>query len=139
MTGGVRGRRTKVVVAAEDFPAAVIDQDLEVHLRLAAQTLDVGQEVALVGADGAAQGVVIRERGAEPEGQHRGPVEAAGDDAGMVAGRTLAFGRGQAGRVLGEMLGNDDGEIGGGKEEDLVTEEAVDSVQRHRSTVAGQL
>jgi hypothetical protein len=36
-----------------------------VHLCFAAETLDVGLEVALVGADGAAQGVVVLKGGSE--------------------------------------------------------------------------
>jgi len=45
----------------------VIDEDLEVHLGLAAQTLDVGHEVTLIGADRAAQSVVVLKGGAEAE------------------------------------------------------------------------
>ena len=55
----------------------VVDQHLEVHFGFAAEPLDVGQEVALVGADGTAERVVIFKGGAEPEGQNGGLREAA--------------------------------------------------------------
>ena len=81
---------------------------LEVHLGLAAEALHVGHEVALVGADRAAEGVVILKGGAEAEGQHGGVGKAPGDDAGVVAGSGLGVGAGQPGGVLGQVLGDDD-------------------------------
>jgi len=39
-----------------------------VHFGFAAEPLDIGQKVALVGADGAAEGVVVGEGGAESSG-----------------------------------------------------------------------
>ena len=77
------------VVGIADGSYDVVDEDLEVHFGLAAQTLDVGHEVALVGTDGAAEGVVIVKGGAEAERKNGGLCEAAGDDAGVVAGRCL--------------------------------------------------
>jgi prepilin-type processing-associated H-X9-DG protein len=49
--------------------AGVVDEHLEMHLRLAAEAVDVGEEVPLVGADGAAQSLVVSEGGVEAEGQ----------------------------------------------------------------------
>jgi hypothetical protein len=63
---------------------AVVDKHLQVHLGLAAQFVDVAQELPLVGADGSAQTVVVVEDGSKPEGQHRGMLEAVGDDPGVV-------------------------------------------------------
>jgi hypothetical protein len=52
------------------FAAAVVDHYLKVHLGLAAKPVEVGQELALVGADGSAEGFVIGKDGAETERQH---------------------------------------------------------------------
>ncbi len=107
------------------------------HLGLAAQALDVGQEVALVGADRAAQRVVILERGAEAERKNGGLVKAAGDHAGVVASGGLRLGAGQAAGVFGQVLGDDNGEIGGWKEEDLIPKESGYLGQWHRAAMTG--
>lgn len=54
---------------ADLVSAAVVERHLQVHLGLAAQPFDVGDELALVGADGAPQSVVICEDGAKAEGK----------------------------------------------------------------------
>ena len=52
-----------------DFLATtIIDKNLQVHLGLAAQFLDVAEELALVGADGLAKAFVVGENGSEAEG-----------------------------------------------------------------------
>src|ERR1700747_2378656 len=101
--------------------ADVVDEDLQVHLRLAAETFYIGQEVTLIGADGTAQGVVVVKGGAETEWKDSRTVKAAGDHAGVITGGSLGFRAGQAGGVLVEMLRDDDCEIGWGKEEGLVS------------------
>ncbi len=91
--------------------AGVIHQHLQMHLRLAAQTLDIGLEVTLVRADRTAQRVVVLERSAETERQHGGEFEAVRDNAGMVFEALLAgllAGLQHAGVVLGAMFGDDD-------------------------------
>jgi len=93
--------------------------------------------VTLVGADGAAQGVVVLKSGPETEWKNGGAVEAAGDHTGVVAGGRLGIRADQAAGVLVQVLGDDNGEIGGGKEEDLVSEEAGDPGEGHRTTVTG--
>ena len=117
--------------------ADVVDEDLQVHLRLAAETFYIGQEVALIGADRAAQSVVVLKAGAEPERKDSGTVKAARDHAGVITGGGLGFKAGQASGILLEMFGDDDGEIGCGKEEDLVSEEAGDPREGHRAAVTG--
>jgi hypothetical protein len=126
-----------MVDAVAGLRADVVDEDLQVHLRLAAETLHVGQEVTLVGADGTAHGVVVLKGGAKPERKDSGTVKAAGDDAGVISGSSLGFSTGQACGVLVEMLRDDDGQIGCGKEEDLVSEEAGDPREGHRTAVTG--
>jgi len=108
-----------------------------VHLSLATETLDVGQEVTLVGTDGAAQRVVVLKGGPEAEWKNSGTVKAAGDDAGVVTGGGLSFRSDQAASILVEVLGDDNGEIGCGKEEDLVSKKAGDPSEGHRATVTG--
>jgi len=75
-----------------ELTAAVVNDHFEVHLGLAAQAVEVSEELALVGADGTAKGFVIGEYGAEAEGQHGGHLEAIGDDFTMVDGRLLQQG-----------------------------------------------
>jgi hypothetical protein len=48
-------------VAADLFTAAVVEHDFEVHLGLAAQAFDVGDELPLVGANRPAEGIVVGE------------------------------------------------------------------------------
>jgi hypothetical protein len=57
----------------------------------------------------------------------------------VVAGSGLCGGSGHAGGVFGQMLGDDDGEVGGGKEEGLISEKAGDSSEWHWTAVAGEL
>src|SRR5580658_52046 len=93
-----------LVDAVAGLGADVVDNYLQVHLRLATETLNIGQEMTLVGADGAAQGVVVLKRGAEAEGKNSGTVKAAGDHAGVIAGGELGFRTGQASGVLIQMF-----------------------------------
>lgn len=51
--------------------AAVIDQDLEVHLGLAAEFVNIAKELALVGPDRLAQALIVTKDSAEAEGKHR--------------------------------------------------------------------
>jgi hypothetical protein len=115
-----------VVHAVAGLGADVVDEDLQVHLRFAAETFYVGQKVTLVGADRTAQGVVILKGGAKTEGEDSGTVKASGDHAGVIAGGELGVLAGEAACVFVEMLRHDDGEICCGKEEDLISEEAGD-------------
>src|SRR6185312_5357982 len=97
-----------------------------------------GHEMTLVGTDRAAEGVVIVERRAETERQNGGLSKASGDHASMCAGGGLCVAAGEAGCIFGEVFGNNNGEVGRGNEEGLITEEAGDSIQRHRSAVTGK-
>jgi len=67
-----------------ELAATVVDDDLEVHLGFAAEALEIGEELALVGADGAAEGLVIGIDGAETEREDGGHFEAVGDDLAVV-------------------------------------------------------
>ncbi len=111
--------------------AAVVDEDFEVHFGLAAQLVDVAQELALVGADGLAQAFVVVEDGAETEGQHGGVLETVGDDPGVVHAGFLVEG------FRGVVFADDDGEVAGGVEEDLVAADSEDGFQRNRFAMTG--
>lgn len=126
-----------VLRAVAGLGADVVDDDLQVHLRLAAETFYVGQEVALVGADRTAQGVVVLKGGAEAEWKDGGSVKAAGDHAGVIAGGGLGFGTDKKAGVFVEMLRYDDSKIGCGKEKNLISEEAADPSEGHRTAVTG--
>jgi hypothetical protein len=100
--------------------AGVVYQDFEVHLGFAAETLDVGLKVALVGADGAAKGVVVLKGGAEAEGQNGGELEAVCNDAGVVFGSLLI----KICAIFWSVFRDDDCEIAGREEECLITGDA---------------
>jgi len=121
-------------VASGVAGTGVVDKHLEVHLGFAAETLDVGLEVALVGADGTAQGVVVLKGGAEAEGQYGGEFEAVCDNAGVVFGDLLI----KLGALFGCVLRDNDGKIAGWEEECLITEDARNSSEGHRTAMAGK-
>jgi len=101
------------------------------HLGLAVETLEVGDEMAMVGADGAAQGVVILKGGMKAEGKHGARLEARGDDAGVVLLALLV----EAGIVFCIVLRDEDGEIACGEEENLISKETGETFKRGRAAV----
>ena len=52
---------------AEVLRATIVDENLQVHLRFAAEFINVVEELTLVGADGLAEGFVIVKYRAEAE------------------------------------------------------------------------
>ena len=64
--------------------ATVVDEDFQVHLRLAAQLVDIAEELALIGPDGLAQRLVVMEHGAEAEGKDRRVLKTVGDHTRVV-------------------------------------------------------
>jgi len=128
-----------VLQAVPGLRADVVDNDLQVHLGLTAKALDVSQKVSLIGSDGATESVVVLKGGTKAERKYGRSVKAAGDHTCVIPCSYLGVRSGKAGRVLGQVFRNDDGKIGGGKEEDLVSEEPGNPGQRHRTTMTGQL
>ena len=126
-----------VLEAVAGLGADVVDDEFLVHFRLAAQALDICHKVALVGADGSTQGVIIFKRGAEAERKNRRPVKAARDHSSVIASCSLRFRADQASTVLGEVLRDDDGEIRGRKQEYLVSKKAGNPRQWHRTAMTG--
>jgi len=92
----------------EFLAAAVVDKDLQMHLGLASQLVNVAQELPLVGADGLAQAFVVGEDGAEAEGQHGGVLETVGDDPRVIHAGFLIEG------LRGVVFADDDREVTGG-------------------------
>jgi hypothetical protein len=98
----------------ELLAAAVVNKDFEVHLGLAAELIDVAEELALVGADGLAQDVIVVEDGSEAEGKDGGVLEAVRDDTGVVNAGLLIE------SFEGVVLTDDDGKVAGGVKKDLI-------------------
>jgi len=99
---------------------AVVDEDLEVHLGLAPQLVDIAEKLALVGADGFAQHFVVSENCAEPEGKYCGMLKAVGDHPSVINAGLLVE------DFLGVVLAYDDGEVTGWIEENLITANTKD-------------
>ena len=104
------------------------------HLSFTAETLDIGLEMTLIGADRAPQGVVVLKSGAEPERQDRGEFEAVCDNASVVFGGLLI----KLFTIFGGMLGDDDGEITSWEEECLMTGDARNSCKGHWTAMPGK-
>ena len=124
LTAGALAKAGQILLADRHIAgrvagAGIVHQHLQVHLGLAAQTLDISLEVSLIGADRAAQRVVVLKRGAETKWQNSGKFEAVRNHAGVVSGRLLI----QPGAVFGRVLGDDDSKIAGRKEKRLITED----------------
>ena len=103
-------------VAGGGAGANVVDQDLEVHLGLSSQAFHVGEEVALVGANGPAEGIVVGEGGVEAEGKDGGVLEAVADDACVIL-RGLLVERFDLFRIV---FRDNDRQFAGGEQERLV-------------------
>jgi len=111
--------------------ATVVDEDLEVHLGLAAEFVYIANKLALVGADGLAEHVVIFEYGSKSEGKHRGVLKAIRDDASVVDAGLLIE------RFQGIMFADDDCEITGGVEEDLIAADSMNGFEGNRLAMTG--
>ena len=71
-------------VLLELFGAAVIDEDLEMHLGLAAEFIDISLELALVGTDGLAKDLIVAEYSSKPERKDCGVLKTVRDNAGVI-------------------------------------------------------
>ena len=99
--------------------AAIVDEDLEVHLGFAAEFIDVAEELTLVGPDGFAKAFVVIEDGAEAERKDGGVFEAVSDDASMIHTGFLIEG------FCGIVFADDNGEVTGWVKEDLVSADTM--------------
>ena len=113
----------EVVLANRHIPAAigrradVVDHYFKVHLSLAAQPLDIGCEVALVGSDGTAECIVVRKGSTESEWKDGGKLEAVRDYLRMVLSATRVHPRG----IFSIMFGYNDCELACWEKEYLIT------------------
>ena len=108
------------MMLAQVLSAEVIHEDLEVHLGFAAQLVDIGEKLPLVGANRLAQRFVVVEYSPEAEGQDGGVLKTVGDDPGMIhTGLVVQI----FSRIV---LGNNHGKVAGRIEEDLISTDAKD-------------
>jgi len=115
--------------------AGVIDEYFEVHLRFSAKTLDVCKKVALVRPDRTTKCIIILKSGSKAKRQDRGMLEAVSDDACVVFLTLLIHPR----TIFSVVLGYDYSKIAGWKEKCLISKQAGDSGQRHRTTMPTKL
>ena len=99
--------------------AAVVDENLEVHLGFAAQFIDVAEELSLVGPDGFAEAFVVVEDGAKAERKNGGVFEAISDDSCVVHTRFLIQ------TVCRVMFADDNCEVTGWVKENLISAYSV--------------
>jgi len=110
----------------------IVHEDLQVHFGLAAQLVDIAQKLALVGADGFSQTLIVVEDRSKPERQHRGVLETIGDYPGVVHARFLI----EIFRWV--MFADDDGEVAGGVKKYLISANAEDSFHWNGFAMTGQ-
>jgi len=96
------------------FLAAGIYMDFEVHLGFAMETLKITLKLALVGADGLAQALIILKDRPKTERKDCGVLETIRDNTGVVYAGLLIKGFGRV------MFADNDCKVTGGVEEDLV-------------------
>ena len=88
--------------------AAVVNEDLKVHLGFAAQFIYIALELTLVGTDGLAQNFIVIEYGSKAEWKNGGVLKTVRDDAGVIYAGFLIQ------TVIWVMLADNDREIAGG-------------------------
>src|SRR5690349_3736509 len=76
LTAGALAKAGQILLSDRQVPemsacagAGIVHKDLEMHLRFAAKTFDVGKKVALIGPDGAAQRVIVLKGGSKAKRQ----------------------------------------------------------------------
>src|SRR5260370_11310874 len=105
------------------------------HLRLAAQTLDISLKVALVRSNGPAQRVVVLKRSAKAEGKYGRKLKTVCNNAGVIFSRLLIH----PCTVFRAVFGDDDGQIAGGKKERLITQHTRNPRQKHSAAVPAKV
>jgi hypothetical protein len=104
---------------AQLLGAAIVHEDPEVHLRLAAQFFDIPKELPLVRPDGLAQALVVMKNRSEAERQDGRVLKAIGNDPCMVHARFLVQ------VFYWIVLADDNGQLTGGIQEDLISTHAM--------------
>src|ERR1035438_5837505 len=112
-------------------PAAIIDQNLQVHLSLAAQLVDVAEKLTLVRADGPAQALIVTENRSKSKWKNGGVMETVCDHPCVVnAGLMIQCFR-------GVVLTDNDGKVAGRVNKHLVATHAEYRFHRNRLAMAG--
>jgi hypothetical protein len=104
-----------------------------VHLGLAAKAVEIGQKLPLIGADGPPQGLIIGKNGAESEGEDGGHLEAVSDNFTVVDGGFLDK------RLAGVVFTDNNSEITGGIEENLISGDAGHGFERYGFAVTEKI
>jgi len=110
---------------------ACIYMDLEVHFCFSMETLEVALELALIGANGLAKTLVILEYGAKTEGKYGGMFETISDHPGVVDSGFLIE------RFGWIVLTDDNGQVTGGIEENLISADTKYGFERNGFPMAG--
>jgi hypothetical protein len=138
LTGGVLAKIREILLANPfqrqmlvQFAAAVIDHDFQVHLSLTVQTFEITLELALIGADGFTQPFVILKNSSKTEGQYSGLFEAVSNNPCVIDSGLMVE------SVCRIVFANDDGEVTGGVEEDLVATDSKYGFEWDRFAMAG--
>jgi len=114
----------------ERVGATIIDKDLEVHFSLAAQSVNVAEELPLVRPNGFAEGFVVVENSSESEWEDGGVLKAVRNNPGMIHAGLLVQG------IRGVVFAYDDREITCRVKKDLVTAYPKDRFHWYRFAMA---
>ncbi len=118
-------------MALDFLGAAIVDENLQMHLGLAAEFVDVAEELALIGTDGFAEDFVVVEDSPESEGKYGGMLKAIRDHPGVINTSLLVEGFGWV------VLAYDDGEVACGIEKHLIAAYSKDGFKRYRLAMTG--
>ena len=114
----------------ERVGTTIIDKDLEVHFSLAAQSVNVAEELPLVRPNGFAEGFVVVENSSESEWEDGGVLKAVRNNPGMIYAGLLVQG------IRGVVFAYDDREITCRVKKDLVTAYPKDRFHWYRFAMA---
>ena len=109
--------------------AAIIHEDLQVHLRFAAEFVNIAEELPLVGADGFAKAFVVVKDGSEAEGKDGGMAVTVRDDPRVIHAGFLVEG------PLRIVLAHDHRKIACRVKENLIATDSKDRFHRNRFTM----
>jgi hypothetical protein len=118
-------------LALDFLGATIVDKDFEVHFRFASQLVNIAQELALIGADGLAEALVVAKDSTEAKWEHGGMLKAVGDNPGMIHAGFLVKG------FCGVMFAYNDSEVACWVEEDLVAAHSEGRFHRNRFAMTG--
>jgi hypothetical protein len=110
-------------------PAAIVDENFQVHLCFAVELVDIAEELALVGPDRFAKGFVVVKDGAETERKNRGMAETIRNHSRVIHAGLLVQ------RSLWIVFAHNHRKIACGVKENLIATDSKDRFQRNRFTM----